>query len=438
MNSCYFISSHARALVGDILVPGDKSISHRAIMLGAIATGTTTINGFLEGYDCLATINAFRQMGVKIEGPVETRVVIQGVGKYGLQAPKNPIDCGNSGTTMRLMAGILAAQSFDSVLTGDESLLKRPMERIARPLQKMGAEIQTNGGCPPLSIHGGHQLHGIAYEMMEASAQVKSCLLLAGMYASSETSVVETGVSRDHTERMLTTFSYPIHKRDNTIMINAANECQGTDVIVPGDLSAAAFFIVAATIIRGSELFIRNVGINPTRTGVIQILQQMGANISFSNKRLCGEELVADIYVKYADLEGIDIPAALVPYAIDEFPIIFIAAACAKGQTILHGAKELRFKESDRIAVMVEGLQTLGIEAQALEDGAYIEGGTFLGGTVDSYHDHRIAMAFAIAGGVSHKPVTILNCEQVATSFPTFVETANQVQLLIKDVYETC
>lgn len=436
MNLLHFLSSPAKALQGDITVPGDKSISHRSIILGAIAKGTTTISGFLDGEDCLATLKAFQSMGVAIEGPVAKRVVIHGVGKYGLQKPKGAIDCGNSGTSMRLLAGLLAAQSFDSELTGDESLRKRPMERISRPLKQMGAELVTTEGKAPLFIHGGQTLQGISYEMPEASAQVKSCLLLAGMYAQGETRVIEPGFTRDHTERMLTTFSYPIQKAENTIIINSDSECLGTDIIIPGDISSAAFFIVAATLIPGSEIVIRNVGINPTRTGIIQILTSMGADISLDNKRLCGEELVADLYVKHAPLEGIDIPSALVPLAIDEFPVIFIAAACAKGQTLLHGARELRSKESDRIGAMVDGLQRLSIEAQGFDDGIYINGGILQGGEVDSYHDHRIAMAFAIAGAVAKSSVLIKNCTNVATSFPTFVKTAKQMNLAIKEIHD--
>ena len=430
----HFVSSPVESLQGDITVPGDKSISHRAIILGAIATGITTVSGFLDGEDCLATLHAFQSMGVRIEGPISQRVVIHGVGKYGLKKPASIINCGNSGTTMRLLAGLLAAQSFDSELTGDDSLLKRPMERVCRPLHQMGAEITATDGRAPLKIRGGQSLQGISYEMPVASAQVKSCLLLAGIYATGETRVIEPGLTRDHTERMLTAFSYPIHKSENAIVINAASDCQGIDIIVPGDISSAAFFIVAATLIPNAELFIRNVGINPTRTGVIDILNRMGANIKLTNKRLCGEELVADIYVRHAQLEGIDIPAAMVPLAIDEFPALFIAASCAKGQTVLHGAKELRLKESDRIGAMAEGLQCLGIDAQALEDGIIIQGGVLKGGIVDSRHDHRIAMAFAIAGCVAKAPVTIKHVANVATSFPTFVNTANQIKLAIQEI----
>ncbi|MDP3704650.1 MAG: 3-phosphoshikimate 1-carboxyvinyltransferase [Legionellaceae bacterium] len=428
------LSQPVKSLRGDIIVPGDKSISHRAIILGSIAKGTTTIDGFLDGEDCLRTLTAFQAMGVSIEGPTDKRVVVHGVGKHGLRKPVETMDCGNSGTTMRLLSGVLAAQSFTTKLTGDHSLLKRPMERIARPLMHMGAEIITHDGHPPLTIHGAQRLEGIAYEMPEASAQVKSCILLAGMYALGETTVIETGVTRDHTERMLTTFSYPIHKSDNAITINAKSECQGTDIRVPGDISSAAFFIVAATLIPNAELVIRNVGVNPARTGIIQILLRMGASIEITNKRLWGEEPVADIHVRSATLEGIDIPAALVPISIDEFPVIFIAAACAKGQTLLHGAKELRYKESDRIGVMVNGLHALGIEAQALDDGVHIRGGALRGGVVDSHHDHRIAMAFAIAGAVAQAPITINHCESIATSFPTFVQTANQLNMAIRDI----
>lgn len=434
MTNMQLNSQPVEFLRGDIQVPGDKSISHRAIILGAIAKGTTTIEGFLDGEDCLRTLKAFQAMGVSIEGPTDQRVVIHGVGKHGLGKPADTIDCGNSGTTMRLLSGVLAAQSFTTKLTGDSSLRKRPMERIARPLMHMGAEIITHDGHPPLTIQGVHMLEGITYEMPEASAQVKSCILLAGMYALGETAVIETGNTRDHTERMLTTFSYPIRKSDNAIIINAKSECQGTEILVPGDMSSAAFFIVAATLIPNSELFIRNVGVNPARTGVIQILKRMGASIEIINKRLWGEEPVADIHVRSATLEGIDIPAALVPVAIDEFPVIFIAAACAKGQTLLHGAKELRYKESDRIGVMVNGLHSLGIEAHALEDGVHIRGGVLRGGVVDSCHDHRVAMAFAIAGAVAKAPITIQHCESIATSFPTFLQTAKQLNMAIREV----
>lgn len=431
-----FISKPARAIKGEINIPGDKSISHRSIIFGSIAKGTTIINGFLDGDDCMATLKAFQAMGVTIEGPDEGQVVINGVGKHGLKKPEKVIDCGNSGTSMRLLAGLLAAQPFDSQLTGDESLLKRPMLRISKPLTQMGADIATVEGKPPITIRGGKKLTGIEYVMPEASAQVKSCILLAGLYAEGETRITEMGVSRDHTELMLKNFSYPVHRTGNTLIINSANECLGTEIDVPGDISSAAFFIVAATIIPDSDILIRNVGINPTRTGIIHILLEMGANITLLDQRQQGEEWVADLRVQYAPLKGINIEANMVPLAIDEFPAIFIAAACAQGQTTLHGASELRFKESDRIAAMVDGLKKLGIHAEALDDGIMIQGGTLHGGCVESRGDHRIAMSFAIAGAVASDPVTIKNCVNVATSFPLFVETAKELQLQIEETVD--
>ncbi|HAZ7573134.1 3-phosphoshikimate 1-carboxyvinyltransferase [Legionella sp. PATHC032] len=428
-----FISKPVDYLKGEITVPGDKSISHRSIIFGAIAIGTSVIDGFLDGEDCIATLKAFQAMGVKIEGPEKQRVIIHGVGKYGLKQPKNIIDCGNSGTSMRLLAGLLAAQQFDSQLTGDESLLKRPMLRISRPLSQMGADVTTQDGKPPIVIKGGKKLNGIHYVMPEASAQVKSCLLLAGMYAEGQTKITENAVSRDHTERMLKTFSYPVQIQDGSIVIDSYGECHGTRLNIPGDISSAAFFIVAASITPGSDVLIRNVGINPTRTGIIHILTEMGADITVLNQRAYGEEPVADLHIRYSQLKGIDIPASMVPLAIDEFPAIFIAAACAQGKTTLHGAKELRLKESDRIGAMVDGLNQLGVHAEGFDDGILIEGGSIHGGEVNSRGDHRIAMSFAIAGAVADAPVTIKNCANVATSFPSFVTTANMLRFQIEE-----
>ncbi|HAU1295791.1 TPA: 3-phosphoshikimate 1-carboxyvinyltransferase [Legionella pneumophila] len=428
-----FISKPVDYLKGEITVPGDKSISHRSIIFGAIAIGTSVIDGFLDGEDCIATLKAFQAMGVKIEGPEKQRVIIHGVGKYGLKQPKNIVDCGNSGTSMRLLAGLLAAQQFDSQLTGDESLLKRPMLRISRPLSQMGADVTTQDGKPPIVIKGGKKLNGIHYVMPEASAQVKSCLLLAGMYAEGQTKITENAVSRDHTERMLKTFSYPVQIQDGTIVIDSNGECHGTHLNIPGDISSAAFFIVAASITPGSDVLIRNVGINPTRTGVIHILTEMGADITVLNQRAYGEEPVADLHIRYSQLKGINIPASMVPLAIDEFPVIFIAAACAQGKTTLHGAKELRLKESDRIGAMVDGLNQLGVHAEGFDDGILIEGGSIHGGEVNSRGDHRIAMSFAIAGAVAGAPVTIKNCANVATSFPSFVTTANMLRFQIEE-----
>lgn len=428
-----FISKPVDYLKGEITVPGDKSISHRSIIFGAIAIGTSVIDGFLDGEDCIATLKAFQAMGVKIERPEKQRVIIHGVGKYGLKQPKNIVDCGNSGTSMRLLAGLLAAQQFDSQLTGDESLLKRPMLRISRPLSQMGADVTTQDGKPPIVIKGGKKLNGIHYVMPEASAQVKSCLLLAGMYAEGQTKITENAVSRDHTERMLKTFSYPVQIQDGTIVIDSNGECHGTRLNIPGDISSAAFFIVAASITPGSDVLIRNVGINPTRTGVIHILTEMGADITVLNQRAYGEEPVADLHIRYSQLKGINIPASMVPLAIDEFPVIFIAAACAQGKTTLHGAKELRLKESDRIGAMVDGLNQLGVHAEGFDDGILIEGGSIHGGEVNSRGDHRIAMSFAIAGAVAGAPVTIKNCANVATSFPSFVTTANMLRFQIEE-----
>jgi len=428
------ISKPVKSIRGEITVPGDKSISHRSIIFGAIAQGKTSIEGFLDGEDCLATLQAFRSMGVVIEGPEEQKVVIHGAGKYGLQKPDQIIDCGNSGTSMRLLAGLLAAQKFDSQLIGDESLSKRPMLRISKPLTQMGANIITKDGTPPLIIKAVGHLTAIAYKMPKASAQVKTCILLAGLFAQGTTSITETGVSRNHTELMLKTFSYPVKLTANTITVDAGSECKGTQVKVPGDISSAAFFIVAATIIPHSDITIRNVGINPTRTGIIHILLEMGANITLLNPRQFGEEMVADLRVQHAALKGISIPIAMVALAIDEFPIIFIAAACAQGETILRGAQELRLKESDRIGSMADGLSQLGIQTQVFDDGLSITGGVMTGGSVDSQGDHRIAMSFTIAGAVSRQPVLVKNCANIATSFPDFVKTANHLDFCIEDV----
>ena len=434
MSQIQYICHKADSLQGSVVIPGDKSISHRAVMLGSIAQGTTIVNGFLQGEDCLATLKAFQAMGVKIEGPVSQRLIIYGVGKHGLSAPKIPIDCGNSGTSIRLLTGLLSGQSFDSQLIGDASLSKRPMERVSKPLTTMGAEIITTNGCPPVTIHGSQTLHGIDFKMPVSSAQVKSAVLLAGLYAEGDTSVTEPNLTRDHTERMLTAFSYPIRKTENTVTINSEHELIGTDIIVPGDISSAAFFMVAASIIPGSDITLKNIGLNPTRTGVIDILLSMGADLQILNKRLCGEEPVADIRVKHAQLEGIDIPTSMVPLAIDEFPVIFVAAATAKGQTLLHGARELRVKESDRIAVMVEGLQRMGIECQAFDDGVYIEGGKLQGGEINSYGDHRIAMAFAVAAAICKHEVSIDHAESVKTSFPQFQSLAKAVGMHVTEV----
>ncbi len=414
-------------VAGELRVPGDKSISHRSIMLGSLAEGITEVEGFLEGEDALATLQAFRDMGVVIEGPDHGHVRIHGVGLHGLQAPPGPLYVGNSGTSMRLLSGLLAGQKFDSELTGDESLSKRPMNRVANPLREMGADIATaEGGLPPVKIKGGAKLTAIQYDMPMASAQVKSCVLLAGLYADGETQVTEPAPTRDHTERMLSGFGYPVARDGDKASLTSGGQLTATRIEVPADISSATFFMVAAAIAPGSDVTLTHVGINPTRDGVINILRLMGADITLSNQREVGGEPVADIRVRYAPLKGIQIPEDQVPLAIDEFPALFVAAACAEGKTVLTGAEELRVKESDRIQVMADGLVTLGVKAEPTPDGIVIEGGVIGSGEVESHGDHRIAMSFTVAGLRASGPVTIKNCANVATSFPTFVELAQK------------
>jgi len=439
--SSAYIITPSSTINGTIAVPGDKSISHRSIMFGSLAEGVTRVSGFLEGEDALATLQAFRDMGVTIEGPENGNVVIHGVGINGLKPSRTPLYMGNSGTTMRLLSGILAAQSFDSVLTGDASLSKRPMERVAKPLREMGATLQTTGeqGTAPISITGsdkrGSKLHGITYDMPVASAQVKSCLILAGLWAEGKTTVIQPEISRDHTERMLSAFGYDVEVEGNTISVEGGGKLTACDIAVPADISSAAFFMVAASIAKDSQITITQVGMNPTRTGIIDILKLMGADISLSNETFVGGEPVADITIKSAQLKGITIPEALVPLAIDEFPVLFVAASCAQGQTVLTGAKELRVKESDRIAVMADGLTQLGVDCTVTEDGIIIEGkgdgqshqAVFGGGEIYSHHDHRIAMSFSVASLRATDTITIQGVETVNTSFPGFAELANKI-----------
>jgi 3-phosphoshikimate 1-carboxyvinyltransferase len=399
-------------------------------MLGGIAEGTTEVSGFLEGEDCLATMAAMRAMGVTIERTGDGRVVVHGVGLSGLSPPREPLDMGNAGTAMRLLTGLLAGQSFDSVLIGDRSLMKRPMERVAAPLRLMGAIVETNDGRPPVRIRGGQQLRGIDHQLAVASAQVKSALLLAGLYAAGTTSVVEPATTRDHTERMLRAFGIDVAADRGRVSVSPG-VLRATRIDVPGDFSSAAFFIVAATIAGKSPLLIRNVGINVTRTGLVDILRLMGGRIEFRNERRAGDEQVADLLVEPARLRGIDVPPELVPLAIDEFPAFFIAAALAEGETRVSGAAELRVKESDRIGVMAEGLVALGARAEAMPDGMRIHGGSLTGGTVDSHGDHRIAMAFAVAAACAEGPVRILDVANVATSFPDFPTVAESAGLRV-------
>lgn len=428
--SLQFKLQPARCVTGEIRVPGDKSVSHRSIMFGSIAEGTTHVTGFLEGEDSLNTLRAFKAMGVQIEGPTECHVTIHGVGMRGLKQPAHALDMGNSGTSMRLLVGLLSGQNFDVELKGDRSLTKRPMKRVTDPLALMGARVDTaEGGKPPLHIHGGSAMHGIHYDMPMASAQVKSCLLLAGMYAEGETSVTEPAPTRDHTERMLTAFGYPVKTEGNRISLIGGGKLTACDIDVPSDISSAAFFMVMGAIAKDSELLIKHVGVNPTRTGVIDILKLMGADIELLNPQEVGGEPVADVRVRSSQLKGIHVPEELVPLAIDEFPVLFVAAACAEGQTVVTGAHELRVKESDRIQVMADGLVTLGVDATPTEDGMIINGGAIKGGTVNSHDDHRIAMAFSVASLRAESEIIIDDCDNVNTSFPTFVQLANQVGL---------
>ena len=418
-------------LNGKLSVPGDKSISHRAMMLGSLANGVTKISGFLEGEDALATMNAFRALGVQIEGPKNGEVLIHGVGMHGLRAPVHALDCGNSGTSMRLLSGLLAGQSFSSELIGDASLQRRPMHRVTKPLGQMGASIRTaDQGFPPIIIEPVADLHGIRYILPIASAQVKSALLLAGLYASGRTEVVEPAITRDHTERMLRAFGYPVTTDERTISLVGGGQLMGTDIRVPADISSAAFFAVGACITPDSDIILQGIGMNPTRTGLLTILRKMGAQIDISENRMVGGEPIADWRIRYSPLKGIHITPELVALAIDELPALFIAAAHAEGTTLVTGAAELRVKESDRIQVMKNGLDILGVESKVTPDGIVINGGGLTqGGVIDSHGDHRIAMSFSIAALRASEPIVINDCANVATSFPGFVTLAQSVGL---------
>ena len=419
-------SVHAGApLRGSIRVPGDKSVSHRAIMLGSLADGVTHIRGFLEGEDTLATAAAFRAMGVQIDAPAANERVVHGVGLHGLSAPASSIDCGNAGTAMRLMSGLLAGQRFDSVLTGDDSLRKRPMRRVIDPLTAMGAAIQSDAGLPPLRIGGNRDLHGIDYLLPVASAQVKSALLLAGLYANGRTTVTEPHPTRDYTESMLAAFGIAVARNGASSSLIGGGRLLASDIDVPADFSSAAFFLVAATLVPESDLLLEAVGLNPRRTGLLDTLLDMGADITIANRRLLGGEWVGDLRVRAARLRGIEVPVDRVPDMIDEFPALFVAAALAEGETRIVGAAELRVKESDRIGVMAAGLRLLGADIAETEDGAVIRGRDALdGGVVHSATDHRCAMSFAVAALRARTPVRVCDVANVATSFPGFEKLA--------------
>ena len=429
-----FVSTPVDRIEGQVRVPGDKSISHRAVMLGALATGETEITGFLPGADCLATITAFEDMGTVIRRPDETTVKIEGCGLHGLSAPRSDLDMGNSGTAMRLFTGLLSAQAFDSTLIGDKSLTKRPMERVAEPLREMGAVIETRDGCPPLKITGHQTLHGIKYDMPVASAQVKSAILLAGLYAKGDTEVTESSVTRDHTERMLASFGRPPRIDGNRVILPSGGSLTGTRISIPADLSSAAFFVVAGCLARDGELIVDAVGLNPTRTGILRILEMMGADIEIDEYTREPGEPCGRIIARPSRLHGISIPAEFVPTAIDEFPLVFIAAALADGDTIISGATELRHKESDRIAVVLDGLRKLGAAVEERPDGAVIRGGSLTGGEIDSAGDHRVAMAFAVAATRAQGPIRILDTANVATSFPGFIGCARGAGMKVSEL----
>lgn len=418
----------AKALKGELFVPGDKSISHRSIMLGAIANGVTTVRGFLRGEDNLSTMHAFQAMGVKIDDDGET-IAIHGRGLHGLQEPGNVLDCGNSGTTIRLITGLLSGQSFFSVVTGDQYLRKRPMKRVVEPLARMGARIlgRNQGSLAPLAING-TELHAMEYHSPVSSAQIKSSIMLAGLYADGETTVREPSLSRDHSERMFSLFGASLNCFENGVTVRGGAELNAQEVTVPGDISSAAFFIVAALITPNSEIIIRNVGINPTRTGVIDILKGMGGQIDLLDQRELSGEPVADIFVRYSRLKGITISGSVVPRAIDEFPVVCVAAACAEGITYIRDAKELRVKETDRITAMANNLRTLGVTVTETDDGMDITGSECIaGGQVDSFGDHRIAMSMSVVSLVASANISIQNIDCVATSFPSFFQLLGKV-----------
>ena len=430
-----WLTGPASALSGELAIPGDKSVSHRAVMLAALAEGTSRIHGFLEAADTRATAAIMQQLGVSIETPEPGKRIVHGVGLHGLKASDRELDCGNSGTAMRLLAGLLAGQAFDSILVGDASLSRRPMQRIADPLGQMGARIALQeSGCPPLRIGGGRPLQGMACRPPMASAQVKSAILLAGLYARGETSVHEQHPTRDYTERMLEAFGWPIDYSPGRAALRGGHALRACDIAVPADFSSAAFFVVAATLVPGSELILRGVGLNPRRTGLLQVLRLMGADIVVKNPRVLAGEPLGDLQVRYAPLTGIQVPIEHVSDMIDEFPALFVAAASARGTTRVRGARELRVKESDRIAVMAAGLRKLGVRVDETEDGADIHGCIegFAGAEIDSHGDHRIAMAFVVAGALARDSLRIADCDNVETSFPAFLQVATRCGLVLQ------
>jgi len=434
-----FAAQPALRVSGAMTVPGDKSISHRSLMLSGLAAGTSEVTGFLASEDCLATLNAMRALGVSIERLSATHVIIHGSGLRGLKGAQHALDMGNAGTAMRLFTGLLAAQEFSSTLIGDASLMKRPMERVAKPLREMGADVRTHDGRPPVDIRGGQRLWGIDYTMPVASAQVKSAILLAGLYADGPTTVTAPAICRDHSERMLLSCGVRLTSAGLSSTVYPPQRLESQRLNVPGDFSSAAFFIVAGLLGAANDgLLIQNVGLNPTRTGLLDILRSMGGEIDILNARESGAEPVADLLVRASALKGIEVPAAMVPLAIDELPVLFIAAACAEGETVVTGAEELRLKESDRIAAMGAGLENLGVAHEVLPDGIRIQGRSkgpaFDGGEIDSHGDHRVAMSFSVASLRAAKPILIRDVANVATSFPGFVGMARGVGLDVTEL----
>ena len=428
-----FVTQPGGQVAGELRVPGDKSMSHRAAMLGAIAQGATEIHGFLEAEDCASTLAALSAMGVRHERPGPGRLVMHGVGPRGLTAPARPLDVGNSGTSMRLLAGILAGQAFDATLVGDESLMRRPMERIAEPLRRMGADVRTRDGRPPVTVSGPRPLAACDHRLDLPSAQVKSALLLAGLFASGRTRVEEPGISRDHTERMLESFGVPVVREYHAVSIQGPATLRATAVRIPGDFSSAAYFMAAGVIAGSDGLVIRDVGVNPTRSALLEILRLMGADIRVHAAGASDAEPRADLEIRPGGLRGIEVPPALVPIAMDELPLLFALGALADGETVVTGASELRVKESDRLAAMTSGLTALGIAVESLPDGMRIRGGPVRGGMVDSQGDHRVAMAFAVLGARADSAITIRGVQNVATSFPGFARTAQAAGLRLAE-----
>ncbi|MFM1782422.1 MAG: 3-phosphoshikimate 1-carboxyvinyltransferase [Pseudomonadota bacterium] len=426
-------AARSAGLQGSFRVPGDKSISHRAIMFGALAEGVTRVSGFLEGEDTRATARIFSQLGVRIEIPDAQSRVIHGVGLHGLHASASPLDCGNAGTGMRLLSGLLCAQAFDSVLTGDASLSQRPMARVISKLQALGGRISAReGNYAPLHIHGGQHLRPVEIDTGVASAQVKSALLLAAMYAEGESVITEPRPTRDYTEAMLKSLGWPIDYSPGRVRIRGAGRLQAGDIRIPGDISSAAFFITAALLIPGSDIMLENIGINPRRTGILQALRLMGGRIEVFNEREQGGEPVADLHIVHSALKAIELPESLVPDMIDECPIFFVAAALAEGTTHARGLGELRIKESDRIASMVAGLRAMGVAVEETPESVTITGGGLHGASIDSHDDHRIAMSFAVAAQCASGQTLIHDCENVATSFPGFVDLARSAGMILE------